>query len=199
MDVTDVAADLGQFDYVIAHGLYSWAPPPVRDAALAICGRHLAPGGVAYVSYNAYPGHHFRQVAREMMMFGVRDVSDAQQRVRDARRFLALMAESRPEGDVYGAVLREELKRVEDVRDAVFFHDDLEPVNAPVYFHEFAAHAARHGLQFLAEAEYGEMAERALPRPLAQALAPLAGEDRAASRGSALPATSSARPPRRRR
>jgi SAM-dependent methyltransferase len=177
MNVTEAPHDLGQFDYIIAHGLYSWAPAAVRDAALAICGRHLAPSGVAYVSYNAYPGHRFRQIAREMMMFAVRNLTGAEERIRDARRFLSLMARSRPEGDTYGAVLREELKRVEEARDPVFFHDDLEAVNEPVYFHEFAAHAAAHGLQFLAEAEYGEMAERALPPPLVEALAPLAGDD----------------------
>ena len=177
MNVTEAPADMGQFDYVIAHGLYSWAPAAVRDATLALCRRHLAPNGVAYVSYNAHPGHHFRQVAREMMTFAVREVTGAGERIRRARQFLSMMARSRPEGDVYGAVLREEEKRVEEARDAVFFHDDLEPVNAPVYFHEFAAHAAAHGLKFLAEAEYGEMAERALGSQLARELAPLAGDD----------------------
>jgi SAM-dependent methyltransferase len=176
-DVTRVPADLGDFDYVIAHGLYSWVPPAVRDAVLAVCKGHLAPAGVAYVSYNAHPGHHFRQVAREMMMFAVRGVAGAAVRIREARRFLSLMAQSRPAGDTYGEVLREELKRVEEARDAVFFHDDLEPMNEPVYFHAFAAHAAAHGLQFLAEAEYGEMAERALLPHLAEALAPDARND----------------------
>jgi methyltransferase-like protein len=112
-----------------------------------------------------------------MMMFRVRDVAGAEERVREARRFLSLVAQSRPAGDTYGDVLREEVKRVTEARDAVFFHDDLEPINAPVYFHEFAAHAAAHGLKFLAEAEYGEMAERAMPRGLAEALAPLARDD----------------------
>src|SRR5215212_5131288 len=128
MDVSEAPADLGQFDYVIAHGLYSWAPPAARDAILAVCRRHLAQAGVAYVSYNAYPGQHFRQVAREMMMFVVLDVAGAEERIGEARRFLSVLARSRPEGDTYGAVLREELKRVEEARDPVFFHDDLEPV-----------------------------------------------------------------------
>jgi methyltransferase-like protein len=33
------------------------------------------------------------------------------------------------------------------------FHDDLSDVNNPVYFRDFVAHAKRHGLQFVAEAE----------------------------------------------
>jgi cyclopropane fatty-acyl-phospholipid synthase-like methyltransferase len=48
----DLAAlpDVGAFDYVIAHGVYSWIAPPARDALLAACRERLAPGGVAYVS-----------------------------------------------------------------------------------------------------------------------------------------------------
>ena len=68
MDILDVPAGLGQFDYIIAHGIYSWVPPQVRDKVLQVCQDHLAPQGVAYVSYNCYPrlahdGHHPRRHA----------------------------------------------------------------------------------------------------------------------------------------
>jgi hypothetical protein len=41
--------------------------------------------------------------------------------------------------------------------DDILFHDDLAPVNEPVWFEEFHKHAARHGLQFLGEADLHEM------------------------------------------
>jgi cyclopropane fatty-acyl-phospholipid synthase-like methyltransferase len=52
MDLMEVGRDLGQFDYIIAHGIYSWVPPEVRDKLLTICKENLAANGVAYVSYN---------------------------------------------------------------------------------------------------------------------------------------------------
>src|SRR5262249_26620757 len=55
-DLMDLSSELGKFDYIIAHGLFSWVPEVVRDRILAICRAHLAPEGVAYISYNAYPG-----------------------------------------------------------------------------------------------------------------------------------------------
>ena len=68
-EVGDVLAltdgELGEFDYVIAHGLYAWVGEPVREAALAACRSHLAPDGIAYVSYTAHPGGHLRQMLRE--------------------------------------------------------------------------------------------------------------------------------------
>jgi methyltransferase-like protein len=38
--------------------------------------------------------------------------------------------------------------------EAMLLHDEMEDVNQPVYFHEFAAHAAQHGLQYLTESEF---------------------------------------------
>jgi hypothetical protein len=30
----------------------AWVPPPVQNRILEICARHLAPQGVAFISYN---------------------------------------------------------------------------------------------------------------------------------------------------
>lgn len=48
------------FDYIICHGVYSWVPPGVQEKILDICRHCLSPGGIAYVSYNIYPGWHLR-------------------------------------------------------------------------------------------------------------------------------------------
>jgi len=54
MDLMHAGAEMGEFDYIIAHGVYSWVPPEVRDHLLSICRTNLAPQGVAYISYNCY-------------------------------------------------------------------------------------------------------------------------------------------------
>jgi methyltransferase-like protein len=38
--------------------------------------------------------------------------------------------------------------------EAMLLHDEMEAVNQPVYFHEFAEHAATHGLQYVTESEF---------------------------------------------
>ena len=55
-DITELGEKDGIFDYIICHGVFSWVPPPVQDKILELCTRNLAPQGVAYVSYNTYPG-----------------------------------------------------------------------------------------------------------------------------------------------
>jgi 2-polyprenyl-3-methyl-5-hydroxy-6-metoxy-1,4-benzoquinol methylase len=55
MNVMDMDAGFGQFDYILAHGLYSWVPAVVRDRIMSVCQSHLTPNGIAYISYNVYP------------------------------------------------------------------------------------------------------------------------------------------------
>ena len=44
-DVLQITADFGQFDYIIAHGIYSWVPPEVREKfAATVSAKFVAPG-----------------------------------------------------------------------------------------------------------------------------------------------------------
>lgn len=157
MNLMDVGRDLGPFDFIIAHGIYSWVPPAVRDKLLAVCKENLADNGVAYVSYNAYPGSHLRDMVREMMRYHVSEFTEPQQRVEQARALLRFLAEAGTEPTLYHMILQKELERITAFRDSSLFHDDLAEYNTPVYFYQFIEHAARHGLQYLAEAEFSEM------------------------------------------
>ena len=65
IDVCEADSErFGRFDYIIAHGLYSWVPQPVRDALLKLCARALTPHGVAMISYATYPGGFIEQLIR---------------------------------------------------------------------------------------------------------------------------------------
>lgn len=174
--IEDVTAEFGRFDYVVAHGVYSWVPDHVRDKMLAVCREHLTPHGVGYVSYNAKPGGHLRLMLREMMLFHVRGETEPARRIEHASALLKLVAESREEPDSYSLLFFNEVKRLSTYRPEHLFHDDLAEVNDAFYFHEFAARAARHSLQFLAEADYSEMGANSLPGPAVEALRKLAAE-----------------------
>src|SRR5262245_60448117 len=97
--VTDLDASLGQFDYVIAHGLFSRVPEPVRAAVLDACRRHLAPNGVAYVSYSTYPGWHVRTILRDVLLFGAPADAPPLERVRAARAALERLLGDLPDQD----------------------------------------------------------------------------------------------------
>ena len=80
----------GEFDYIIAHGVYSWAPQVVRDKIMDVFARNLAPAGVAYVSYNVLPGWHLSAAIRELVLYRLRKFpsADSRERLRIARGVL---------------------------------------------------------------------------------------------------------------
>jgi SAM-dependent methyltransferase/methyltransferase-like protein len=171
-DLSEPGLEAGEFDFIIAHGVYSWVPAPVQDKLLEACKRLLARSGVAYISYNTLPGWSSILNVREIINFHTRHLSDPRERVRVGRDFLSSLLPMLPEADnsAFTVFLRDYIatrfRRFADRRDweeSMLLHDELSEVNAPVYFHQFAAHAARHGLGYLAEADF----PRVMPNELA--------------------------------
>ncbi|MBV9209817.1 MAG: methyltransferase regulatory domain-containing protein, partial [Acidobacteria bacterium] len=169
-DVMEVDESFGEFDYIIAHGLYSWVPPFVRDKILEICRANLSPQGVAYVSYNAYPGCHLRDMTREMMLFHTQNVTDPEEKIVQAMALLKFLADSFAEPDLYRMFLQKELEHVLERRREQMFHDDMAEFNQPYYFYQFAREAAAHGLQFLSEADFFEMQDHLYTPQVKEAL-----------------------------
>ena len=153
MNILEMPADVGTFDYIIAHGVYSWVPEAVREKVLGICREHLAENGVAYISYNAYPGCHLRDVARGIMLFHARQFSEPSDQVQQGRALIKFLAQGRTEPRLWQVVLQAQLQRLEKRADGSLFHDDFSPVCQAFYFHEFVEAAGRHQLEFLAEAD----------------------------------------------
>lgn len=156
-DLRGIGPEWGEFDYILAHGVYSWVPEEVREALLDVCRARLAPQGIAFVSYNALPGGRLRQMLREMMLHHIRHVQGPAARLRQAREFLQAIGRSCLLSAPWQALRDQEVKALLERDDPGLFHDELAPTNDRFYFHEFAAAARRHGLEYLGEAEPHEM------------------------------------------
>ncbi len=164
MDIMDVGPELGTFDYIIAHGVYSWVPEFVREKILEICRQMLAPQGVAFISYNAYPGWHQINVVRDLMRFHVREVTEPQKRAAEARAVLHFYADALPdEKNAYNSFIRfysdyieGHLESKTPKFDSALLHDELEDLNQPFYFYQFMEQAQAHGLQYLNDLSQSE-------------------------------------------
>ncbi len=177
-DITEVGAELGEFDYVIAHGVYSWVPPAVRAALLRVIRERMRPQGLAFVSYNAMPGDHIRGVVRQMMKMHTADIQDPRRKLEQARALLNMLARAPAEaGDVYRPLLQSEVGRALQSSDDLLFHDDLAEISQPFFFTEFMGAARAAGLQFAAEAQFHSMNIGVLPEDLAAPLRELAARD----------------------
>lgn len=162
MDICNAADSLGArfepFDYIIAHGIYSWVPDRVKVALLATCRRLLAPEGIAYVSYNCNPGGHLREIIRRICQYHGRNESGPRVFIAKIRGFLESLLQMLPDGDdPYRATLIEQAANLLAERDSVILHDVLERDNDSRLLHQFLAEAARHSLQYLGDAHFSHL------------------------------------------
>lgn len=164
VDFMDVDESFGQFDYIIAHGIFSWVPETVQHRLLDIVRKHLTPNGVAYISYNAYPGWRMLDIAGDMMRFRIRGIEDPWERTATARAFIGELADLPEPVDVesswkrfmatYHQVLGSLKEYLLVKSDHVLLHDDLEETNQPFYFYEFCERLDQHGLIYLADSTF---------------------------------------------
>jgi methyltransferase-like protein len=146
-----------KFDYIIAHGVFSWVPPYARERMLALCRNSLAPQGIAFISYNAFPGAHLRNMIREMMLYHVRAYESPSDRIGQALSFVKFLADAQDGQTENRFWFKSELQSVLDHDSDYIFHDELADVNQPFYFTQFMEKAVSHGLQYLGEANYHDM------------------------------------------
>jgi methyltransferase-like protein/trans-aconitate methyltransferase len=167
LDMAEISDSWGKFDYIIAHGLYSWVEKPLQDKLLSICRGNLQPNGVAYVSYNVLPGWQMRGIVRDIMRLHTSQSPDG---LTGARQLVDLLAKHSKPDSAYGVLLRAEAKHIREQPDAYLLHDYLEETNDAVYFQEFAASAQEHQLQYLGDAEFRSMLPADVPTPIAEVL-----------------------------
>jgi SAM-dependent methyltransferase len=161
-----VDAELEEIDYLICHGVFSWCSEPVQERILAVCQERLSPHGIAYISYNVYPGWHRLGLWRDLMVWGARAADTWRGGVREGLRFAELVAAAAGERDPqYSQLARDAVEKLTPLPADYLIHEFLEPDNRPLAFHEMVARAGRHGLQYLGESRKRHSV-RELPEPL---------------------------------
>jgi methyltransferase-like protein/SAM-dependent methyltransferase len=171
VNIMDVDDTLGQFDYIIAHGVLSWVAPDVQEKVLSICKSRLNPQGVAYVSYNIYPGWHLRNVIRELVFDGGSTEQGAAHRISRSRRVLEFFSATLADDPApYSRLLKNEIDAALRQPDGYLYHEYLEDENHSLYFHEFVARAEAHQLQYLGDATPARMFTSNFPPAVEQNL-----------------------------
>ncbi len=146
------------FDYIIAHGIYSWVPQEVRRSLLTLCRRCLSPGGVIYLSFNAHPGWRQKSLLRDIVSQVAKPKISPVDVVDRTREWLQVLCDTVPASTAYGLALRESMALVEQVVDPEhFYHEHLEAINQPFGFDEFCHDVAEAGLQCVAEATLSDI------------------------------------------
>ncbi|MBL3284953.1 Methyltransferase domain-containing protein [Rickettsiales endosymbiont of Paramecium tredecaurelia] len=172
--ITDVDQGFGKFDYIIAHGIFSWVPENVRDAIVRVFKENLEEQGVAYVSYNALPGWSIVGALRDVMMYHTRNIVNPDEKVDQALAVLSLIKGSvtgtAMEKTPYAQALDAEIKILEGKPRHYFRHDHLSTVNQPFHFHQVLEICEKQNLQYLAETDLAQMYLQNMPKAAVDAL-----------------------------
>lgn len=153
MSLTDIDKDFGEFDYIVVHGVFSWVPPEVHQAILRICRENLSPKGLAYVSYNTYPGWKAGDIVRDAMLLHSHAARSDDEKLASAKAMLTLLSDGLSAGNPLAPSLRAAVNQLQKQSDYYIAHEYLETFNAPCYLLEFVGNAQQAGLTYVGDAE----------------------------------------------
>ena len=160
----------GRFDYIAAHGLFSWIPDFVRHKVLALYSELLTPNGIGYISYNALPGGYLRQMMRDMMLYHTQDEPISLAKAEKGVSVLNFLRDSTEKDEYYRTILKNEIDQVLRHNAHSILHDEMGEENQPFYFHEFVKLAAANNLQYLCESDYYSLPLNGFPPQTRQIL-----------------------------
>lgn len=170
VDLLDLELDGQRFDFIIAHGLFSWVPDEVRERLFGICRDHLSDHGIAYISYNTLPGWTVKEALAEMVRLETADAGDFDAKLARANgafdTFSALFADADPERVPHAWLVWAELASMTAKDPRVLVHDELEHTNDPCYLLQFVDWAGEYGLSHFADANRVGFCLSALPAEL---------------------------------
>lgn len=155
-DILDIDESFGTFDYIIVHGIWSWVPDIVKDKILNICNVNLSDNGIAYVSYNTYPGWKRLEQLRDIMLYSEKRAMDQNllERTLYTKNVLKMVADtmssderSRTQSDYK----INNIQRVLNSNDYYVAHEYLETFNDPVYVSEFIDRAQKQGCAYIGD------------------------------------------------
>lgn len=160
MDIATAEVEPEAWDFVLAHGVYSWIDPDRRAALRRLVRRALAPTGLAAISFNALPGWGVRGRIRDILLrAGDHDPMELLTRLR------ALTSADHP----WARMLSHELDLARGARPDYLAHEYLEEHNEAFWVGDVARPAMADGLAWVGDSQFdlaagrsGEMARELL-------------------------------------
>lgn len=154
-DILTIDESFGKFDYIIVHGIWSWVPDAVKDKIFSICRNNLTEHGIAYISYNVYPGWKRQEQLREIMQFSGRDVLEEplEARTRKGLDALKALAEILENDKGLGGGKLPAMQKILNHNFYYIAHEYMEAFNDPIYVNGFIEWANRHRLAYIGDTD----------------------------------------------
>jgi SAM-dependent methyltransferase len=171
-----IELELPQFDYIVAHGVYSWVDRSSQDALRRFIDRRLKPGGLVYLSYNALPGWArdlpFQRLVNEV---GRAFPGDSAARFAAGAAIARTLADAGVPALAESFILKELRERQEDYSPAYLVHEFMPAAWRPLWVTEVRTAMAAAGLEPVGSATLSENLDwMVLDEPARKTLAAIA-------------------------
>jgi methyltransferase-like protein/SAM-dependent methyltransferase len=161
-DIFNFDAAKGTFDYIIAHGIYSWSSKALQQRILYLCQNLLSPNGIAYISYDTYPAND--DVVQRILRYHLQHITNEQTRLEQAYAVLEFLIDANfNKNTAYSLMLQAEYNKLQRIPRPELYLAALEEEHHSILFTDFAQSAAAHGLQYLGDTDIASMLPHNLP------------------------------------
>lgn len=143
-----------KFDYIITHGVYSWVPDEVKEAILFLSSELLSPNGIAYISYNTYPGWKNKEIIRDLMLYASENEKDPIKKLDVAETALTNYINTIKDIDDKAVPLLclNAQSALDNPNKAYILHEYLAQYNDPCYLRDFVRKVRQYNLDYLVDA-----------------------------------------------
>ena len=156
----------GLFDYVAAHGIYTWLAKPVREALVQTIKHATKPGAIVYLSYNTFPGCTTAQPMQHLLrlwqtsedMQSVKAISEGIDRFKSLMDANSGMTQALP-------TLKGRIEDMETRNQSYLVHEYLHDNWHPLWFNQLAEQISAAKLTHVGTANVGDLyLEAVLPK-----------------------------------
>lgn len=148
-DYASITPELGEFDYIIAHDVYSFLDRDQATEILRICRLNLAFEGIAYINYDTYPGARASEAVRDAMMLYSHGAETLEDQREAARTALTLFTNGIAPDNPMAAAFSQAAEQSKADLDAGLFGVPRQPY----YFVEFSEQAAAFAMVCAGDAQ----------------------------------------------
>ncbi|EGF31718.1 hypothetical protein IMCC9480_3491 [Oxalobacteraceae bacterium IMCC9480] len=149
---------LPQCDFITLHGVYTWISRENQQHIITLLKRHLKPGGIVYISYNALPGWNAEKpLMRLLREYADGERGDSASRLRSASRFMKQFDLENGGGFSETPTLKKFLGALNEGNAAYLAHEYLHQYSEPLYHIDVARDLAAAKLDFIGSSDLCEM------------------------------------------
>ncbi|CAN5769364.1 methyltransferase regulatory domain-containing protein [soil metagenome] len=167
--------DIGEFDFIVAHGVLSWVSAEKRHRLIELARRKLKPGGLLYVSYNAMPGWAGVEPLRQLLLAPTAgEPASSLDRAKLGLQFAQAMERAGAEYFLRNPSAKDMLVTMERGGLPYVVHEYLHEHWVPMYFARIALEMAERELHFVGVLPlFLNFRDTAIPLPLVPMFEPI--------------------------